>query len=163
MTVVHQSGLITPGHVALWTTTGVIEDGGVIAVSQRNVLASARGVNFNTTNDQPIAIPQRVTAFQLVSVLITNASISLTTAVGGFYPAAGKSGLAIVDPSQNYAGLTTSQTLQQAMLTAFGQNTRLSSVNLGTIAGYMNIWFSLTTAQGAPASADIYLLGVDLS
>lgn len=158
-----QSGLITPGHITIWTTTGVIQDGGTIAVSQRNVLASARSVNFNTTNDQPIAIPQRVTAFQLVGILVTNASASLTTAVGGFYPAAGKSGLPIVAASQNYAGLTTSQTLQQLMLTAFGQNTRLSSVNLGTIAGYMNIWFSLTTPQGAPATADIYLLAVDLS
>lgn len=163
MTVVHQSGLITPGHVALWTTTGVIEDGGTIAVSQRNVLASARGVNFNTTNDQPIAIPQRVTAFQLTGIIVTNASVSLTTAVGGFYPAAGQAGLPIVAASQNYAGLTTSQILTTPMLTAFGQNTRFSSVNLGTIAGFLNIWFSLTTAQGAPASADIYLLGVDLS
>jgi len=155
--------LITPGHLAIWSTTGVIEDGGVVAVSQRNVLASARSVNFNTTNDQPIAIPQRVSAFQLTGILVTNASISLTTAVGGFYPAAAKAGTALVAAGQAYSTLTSSSLLLYPTLTSFGQNTRFSASNLSAIAGLLNIWFSLTTPQGAPATADIYLLGLDLT
>lgn len=147
----------------IWSTTGVAQDGGPIAVSQKNVLASARSVNFNTTNDQPIAIPQRIIAFWLVGILVTNASISLTTAAGGFYPLAAKAGVPIVPANQAYSGLTNSSLLLFPTLSSFGQNTRFSSSNLGTIAGFMNIWFSLTTPQGAPATADIYLLGVDLS
>lgn len=159
---VRQSGLITPGHVVLWSTTGVIQDGGALSAAQQ-VLASIRSVNFNTTVDQPIAIPQRVTAFQLNGIVITNASVSLTTAAGGFYPAASKGGTPIVSAAQAYSTLTTSAKLLQATLASFGSTTRFSSANLGTIGGLLNIWFSLTTAQGVAAIADVYLVGTDLS
>lgn len=162
MTAVQQSGLITPGHVALFATTGVIKDGGALPTSTR-VLGQATSVSFNTTNDNPIAIPQRITAFVLTGILITNASTSLTTAVGGFYPQPAKAGVAIVPASQTYTMLTNSSLLLWAPLSSFGQNTRFSASNLGSIAGYLNIWFSLTTPQGGVASADIYLVGMDLS
>lgn len=162
MTVVQQSGLITPGHVALFATNGVVQDGGALPTSTR-VLAQATGVNFNTTNDQPIAIPQRITAFVLTGILITNASTSLTTAVGGFYPQPAKAGVAIVPAIQTYTMLTNTSLILWATLSSFGQNTRFSNANLGSIAGYLDIWFSLTTPQGGVASADIYLVGLDLS
>lgn len=162
MTTVQQSGLITNGHVAIWSTTGVIQDGGALPAAAR-VLTSIRSANFNTTNDQPMAIPQRVTAFQLTGILVTNASISLTTAAGGFYPMAAKTGTPIVSSAQVYTALTTSAGLLQATLATFGSATRFSSANLGTIAGFLNIWFSLTTPQGAPATADVYLVGIDLT
>lgn len=162
MTVVQQSGLITPGHVALFATNGVVQDGGALPTSTR-VLAQATGVNFNTTNDQPIAIPQRITAFVLTGILITNASTSLTTAVGGFYPQPAKAGVAIVPAIQTYTMLTNTSLILWATLSSFGQNTRFSSANLGTIAGFLNIWFSLSTPQGVPATCDIYLTGLDLS
>lgn len=160
---VQQSGLITPGHVVLWATTGVVQDGGPIAVSQRNVMASYRSASLNTINDQPIPIPQRVVAFQLVGILITNASISLNTAAGGFYPQPGKGGVPIVEATQTYSLLSNSSLLLYATLSSFGQNTRFSSSNLSSIAGYKNVWFSLTTPQGVAATADIYVLGVDLT
>jgi hypothetical protein len=162
MTVVQQSGLITPGHLAIWSTTGVVQDGGTLPAAAR-VLAKGTSYSFNTTNDQPIAIPQRVTAFALTGVLITNASISLTTAAGGFYPQAAKGGVPIVPAIQTYTMLTNSSLLLWATLSSFGQNTRFSAANLGTIAGFLNIWFSLTTAQGAAATGDCYLVGMDLS
>lgn len=159
---IQQSGLVSPGHVALWSTTGVLQDGGVLPVGAR-VLASGRSYSFNTTNDQPIAIPQRITAFTLTGILVTNASLSLTTAVGGFYPAAAKAGVSLVEAAQTYTVLTNSSLLLWMTLSSFGQNTRFSASNLASIAGYLNIWFSLTTAQGAAATADIYVVGLDLS
>lgn len=162
MTTVQQSGLITPGHLAIWSTTGVVQDGGVLPAAAR-VLGSGRSYSFNTTNDQPIAIPQRVTAFSLSGILLTNASISLTTAVGGFYPQPAKAGVPIVPAIQTYTMLTNNSLLLWATLSSFGQNTRFSASNLSAIAGYLNIWFSLTTAQGAAATGDIYLVGMDLS
>jgi len=159
---VQQSGSITAGHIAQWAATGVIQDGGAAPAAQR-VLAAMSGANFNTTNDQPIAIPQRISAFQLTSIVITHASISLTTAVGGFYPAAAKAGTPIVAASQAYSTLTTSDKLLQATLASFGSTTRFSSSTLGSIGGFLQIWLSLTTAQGALASADVYICGIDLS
>jgi hypothetical protein len=162
MGAVQQSGNITPGHPAVWVAPGVIGDGGAALAAQR-VLASLRGANFNTTADQPIAIPQRVTAFALTGIYVTNASLSLTTAVGGFYPQAAKAGTPIVAAAQAYAALNTGDKLLQATLASFGQNTRFSSNNLGTIGGLLQVWFALTTPQGSAATADVYLIGIDLS
>jgi hypothetical protein len=162
MGAVQQSGIITPGHLPVWVAPGVIGDGGAALAAQR-VLASLRGTNFNTTADQPIAIPQRVVAFALTGIYVTNASLSLTTAVGGFYPQAAKAGTPIVAASQVYSALNTGDKLLQATLAAFGSGTRFSSNNLGTIGGLLQVWFSLTTPQSAAATADCYLVGIDLS
>ena len=111
MTVVQQSGLITPGHVPVFATNGVIQDGGALPTSTR-VLAQAA-----------------------------------------------KAGVAI----QTYTMLTNTSLILWATLSSFGQNTRFSNANLGSIAGYLDIWFFLTTPQGGVASADIYLVGLDIS
>lgn len=160
--LVQQSKVVTPGHIAIWSTNGVIEDGGTIGAAQR-VLGSLKSVNFNTTADQPITIPLRVTVFQLTSIIVTNASVNLTTAAGGFYPTTSKGGTAIVSNSQVYSSLTSSSLILNPTLAGAAANTRFSAANLSAIAGFLNIWFSLTTLQGAPATADIYLCGIDLS
>jgi|SRR5208282_6193211 len=160
MNGIQQSGQVTPGHIATWTTDGVIQDGGAAPL---NVIASLRNANFNITSDQPIIIPQSIVAFQLTGIVVTNASISLTTAVGGFYPQSTKGGTPIVASSQAYSALTSANSLMQATLAAFGSGTRFSSANLASIGGLLAIWFSLTTAQGAAATGDIYLLGNNLS
>lgn len=155
---VEQSGQVTPGHAAIFLTTGVIADGGAIPAAAR-VLASLRGASFNQTADQLILIPAAITAFALTGIIVTNATLSLTTAAGGFYPQSGKSGTPIVSAAQVYSSLTTATVLLNATLASYGQNTRFSAVNLPD-AG---IYFSLTTPQGFDCTADIYLLGVDLT
>jgi hypothetical protein len=157
-----QSGNVTPNHAAVWAADGVLKDGGGTPAAQR-VLASLRGANFNTTNDQPIIIPLNFVAFQITGIIITNASISLSAAVGGFYPAASKGGTPIVSAAQTYSTLTTSAGLLQATLAAFGSGTRFSAANLASLGGLLALYFSLTTAQGAVATADIYIVGIDLS
>ncbi len=152
---VEQSGLVTPNHVAMWSTTGVIADGGALPAGR--VIVSGRSLNFNTVNDQPIVFPQWITAFRLANIIITNASISLTTAAGGFYPAASKGGTPIVANTQVYSTLTASSKLLLATLASFGSTTRFSSANLASIGGLLAIYLSLTTAQGAAATADVYL------
>ena len=156
MTTVQQTGSPTPNHVAMWAANGVIQDGGPMPTGR--VIVSGRSINFNTTNDQPIAIPQYITAFRLANIIITNASISLTTAAGGFYPAAAKSGTPLVSAGQTYAALTTANGLMTATLASFGSGTRFSSSTLNSIAGLLNIWFALSTPQGAPVTADIYFI-----
>lgn len=159
---IQQSGQVTPGHLAVWLTTGVQGDGGPIPAASR-VLASLRSADFNATTDQPIAIPKAIVAFQLTGIIVTNASPSLSNAIGGFYPQAGKAGTPIVAASQAYSLLTTPDQLLQATLATFGQQSRFSADNLGSIGGLLQIWLSLTTPQGVLASADVYLMGTDLT
>lgn len=158
MGAVQQSGSVTPGHFVTWVTEGVIRDGGAVPGAQR-VLAAFAGANFNDTGDQPLILPPIMTAFQLTGILITNASISLTTAVGGFYPQAFKAGTAIVAAGQVYSALTSANALLSATLAAGVSTTRYSIANLPD----WRIYFSLTTPQGAEATADLYLIGIDLT
>lgn len=159
---VQQSGNITVGHGAQWLATGVIGDAGSTLAGEK-VLASLRGANFNTTIDQPLVIPSIITAFMLTRIVITNATLSLTTAAGGFYSAASKGGTAIVAAGQAYSTLTTADKLSQATLASFGSTTRFSSSNLGLLGGLLAFYLSLTTGQGAAAQADVYAIGVDLT
>lgn len=153
-----QSGNVTPGHLAAWTTDNVLEDGGTSPAAQK-VLATFRGANFNDTGDQPLVLPSTMTALQITGILVTNASISLTTATGGFYPQASKAGTAIVAASQVYSTLTASSVLLSCTLTGSVATTRYSISNLPD----WKVYFALTTAQGTAATADIYLLGIDLT
>lgn len=153
-----QSGSVTPGHAVKWVTDNVIGDAGSLPAAQK-VLAYLNNASFNSTADQPIILPSSINAFQLTGILITNASISLTTAAGGFYPAASKAGTAIVAASQVYSTLTASTKLLSATLAAAVATTRYSTANLAD----WTIYLSLTTAQGAAATADVYLIGIDLT
>lgn len=119
---------------------------------------SLLGANFNSTSDQaiPISVPSGTYAVEAIAV--SNPSISLTTAAGGFYSAVSKGGVAIVASGQAYSGLTThaANTTGNFLLatistagttTAFQGPTQTSPIS--------TIYFSLTTAQGAAATADI--------
>lgn len=166
MANVQQSGNITPGHLVNWTAPGVIGDAGPLGAMQK-VLQSIRSANFNTTSDQPIILPQAIAAFTLTGIIVTNASVSLTTAQGGIYTAASKGGSAIVASSQAYTSLTTPNVLLNLTLASGVVTTRYSSSNLsvssfGGLAG-LALYLSLTIAQGVAATADVYLIGIDLT
>lgn len=155
---VQQSGNVTNGHLAKWITGGVLADAGPQIVGQR-VLAILQGADFNFTGDQPIVIPSTIQAFQLTGLLITNASESITTAQGGFYPAPSKGGTAIVANTQVYSSLTGSGLLLLATLSSFANTSRFSS----SVLSNNSIYFSLSTPQGSLCNADIYAIGVDLT
>jgi hypothetical protein len=114
------------------------------------LLGALYSANFNVTTDQLIALPYLISgvSFQVRRITARNASVSLTTAAGGVYTAASKGGTAIVANSQAYSGLTTST----------------KSLDLTLAANIVNpastpIYLSLTTAQGAAATADVYVYG----
>lgn len=155
---VEQSGNITPGHVAVWTTTGVIQDGGVLASSQ-NVLASLLSADFNSITDQPLALPSTITAFAVTGIIVCNSAVSLTTAAGGFYPETSKGGTALVAAGQVYSSLSSITALLNCTLAAGIISTRYDRTNVPDWA----IYLSLTTAQGVTATGDCYLLGIDLT
>lgn len=165
--MIQQSGNVTPGHLVTWTTQNVVQDGGAILASQK-VLASLRSADFNTTADQPLVLPSAVTALIVSQIIVTNASTSLTTVLGGFYPGALKQSPPIVDPSQAYAALTNPTIYMNPFLSSYGQTTRFSSTNLPLVLSANNqyalsFYLSLTVPQGTPATADVYIVGLDLT
>lgn len=122
--------------------------------SDIRVLASLRGANMNSTADQPIIIPPQITAWAPTAIWATNVTGSLTLAVGGMYTGAGKSGTALIAGTQIYSTLTGASIILPMTFAAAIVTTRFTA---GTI------YFALTTASGAAATADIYIMGVDLT
>lgn len=107
------------------------------------------GANMNVTTDQAftMALPANV-PFVLQRILVVNPSISLTTAAGGIYTAASKGGTAVVANTQVYSALT-----------AYGKALNLTMAAILEFAAGASPILSLTTAQGAAATADVYLFG----
>lgn len=115
------------------------------------ILGQLLGANMNVTTDQaiPLFIPANI-LFRVSKITVTNASVSLTTAAGGVYTAASKAtgqGI-VVAAAQVYTALTTAG---KALDLTIALNLRLTA---GTL-----LYLSLTTGQGAAATADVYVIG----
>lgn len=116
------------------------------AGAAQGLLGQLLGANLNTTADQ--AIPMTSANYLVTAVVVTNASTSLTTAVGGIYTAAAKGGTAMVGAGQVYSALTGDTVVLP--LTLAVTTTRLTVATL---------YLSLTVAQGAAATADLRVYG----
>jgi hypothetical protein len=128
-----------------------------VADTALNFLGKLIGANMNVTTDQAIALSEygldpAYTKLYVDRIVVTNASVSLTTAVGGVYTAASKGGTALVANTQAYSGLTAATLAIELTLAA--------ARPIITPPG--SVYFSLTTAQGAAATADIYVFGTVL-
>ena len=116
------------------------------------LLGQLISANMNSTDDQQITIFSAPAKFIVRRIVATNASVDLTTAVGGIYPAVSKGGTAVVANSQAYSGLTAA--------TKFVDLTIASGYTSGgDILTVKNLFLSLTTAQGSDATADVYVYG----
>jgi hypothetical protein len=111
--------------------------------------------NFNSTADQSIPVTFPSGTYMVTDIVISNPSISLDTAAGGFYSAASKGGVAIVANSQAYSSLTNST----ANTTGNAIAATIATAGLTTMFTTHTLYFSLTTAQGAAATADIRIYG----
>jgi hypothetical protein len=135
----------------VWVAQSVAAGAAVWRPNTSGVLASLIGANMNVTTDQPLVshIPAGK-AFYISRILMTNVTVSLTTAAGGVYSAAAKGGTVIVAATQAYTALSGTATQALALTLATG-----GTANVFSTAPT----FSLTTAQGAAATADIYMMG----
>jgi hypothetical protein len=114
----------------------------------RVLLGVLKGANFNSTSDQAIPITG-AGKYVITGIRVTNASASLTLAVGGFYAAASKT-TALVGAGQVYTALTaTSKYLDCTLAALVGTDVRTEST----------LYLSLTVAQGSAATADVYIFG----
>lgn len=116
-------------------------------------LFTLKSANMNSTSDQGFAMLGNITSYILVNIFVTNASISLTTAVGGIWTGAGQTGNNLVGAGQAYSSLTSATKLLIPSL-ASGATTNLQSV-----APILH----LVTPQGSSSTADFYAFGMDLS
>lgn len=121
------------------------------ALNQNRLLWSLIGANMNSTADQALTQAFSFTNHIIDRILVTNASLSLSLAVGGFYSAASKGGVAIVANTQVFSALTS--------------NVKTLAATLGNTDLRVNtvMYLSLTTAQGGAATADIYVWGMALT
>ena len=113
------------------------------------LIASAQSVNLNSVGDTVanILVSGRVS---VQSIIVTNASIDLTTAQLAVYTAPAAGGTAV---KSAYA-LTGNTTAAKAIVTAASSTDAITGLNL---------YIRNTTAQGAAATADVFIYGYDLT
>lgn len=131
-----------------WIVQNVV--GGGAPVGQQSadaLLFRATAANFNSTADQALTKVGTFTQYVVSRIVVLNASISLTAAVGGVYTAAAKAGVQVIAAAQTYNGLTSGVSTLTPPLTNTDKRTE---------AG---LFLSLTTPQGAAATADILVYG----
>lgn len=114
------------------------------------LLAVSKGVNVNATGDQATLQIICATTYSVSNVIVTNASVSLTTALAGVFTAPAAGGTAIV---------------ANAALSALTGSTVVSQRTVASTAAQtaQNLYLNVGTAQGAAATVDVYVYGYDLS
>lgn len=119
------------------------------SAGQYGLLGFIKSANMNTTADQLITIipGQGSLTYRIDRITVTNPSISLTLAAGGVYTTTSKGGTAIVAAAQLYSALTAA---------AISLDLTLAINTNRTESG---LYLSLTTAQGAAATADLFVWG----
>ena len=147
-------GTIDYGANAPNTANSILESTAQVGAAVNNALQKdcLYAANFNSTADQAITIHSYSRYYELASISISNASTSLTTAAGGFYTGAAKSGVTLVASSQVYSNLssTTPNTNGSLMFPT------IVGTLVSTYAFNANpIYLSLSTPQGAAATADV--------
>ena len=135
----------------LWICKSAAEGAAVWMPAAGDLLGFKLGLDMNVTTDQQITMVNGGAKFRISKITVLNASIDLTTAAGGVYPSASKGGTAIVANTQVYTALSNSAYAVDLTLVA----TPAKTVYAATQALYL----SLTTAQGAAATADVYVFG----
>ena len=113
------------------------------------LIASAQSVNLNTVGDTVanILVSGRVS---VQSIIVTNASTDLTTAQLAVYTGSAAGGTAV---KTAYA-LTGNTTAAKVVVTAATSTDAVTSTPL---------YIRCTTAQGAAATADVFIYGYDLT
>jgi len=114
------------------------------------LLAVVRGANLNATGDTVLPIIASTT-WSVSNVILTNASVSLSAAAAGVFTAPAAGGTAIV---------------ANAALSAATGPTIVSQRTVASTAAFTatpNLYLNVGTAQGAAATADVFVYGYDLS
>lgn len=114
------------------------------------LLGLYRGVNANAANtDHPIPI-LNAGAYSVFQVVVTGASVSLSTATGGLFSDVAGGGTAIV-ANAALSALTGPTIVNQRTIASTAQRTE------------QTLYWRTGTAQGAAATFDVFVYGYDLT
>ncbi len=114
------------------------------------LLCFAQGVNLNAVGDTFMPFIGNPARSSVKFAVLTNASISLTTAHSSIYPLPAAAGTAIV--ADVALSAATGSTIVKDFTVAS------TAVQSGT-----GLYFRVGTAQGAAATADVYVYGYDFT
>ena len=114
------------------------------------LLASAQSVNLNAVGDTVAKMINDSGYVSVQSVIVANASVDLDTAQMAVYTGAGATGTAI---KSAYA-LSGNSSSAKVVVTAA---TSTDAIDVS------QLYIRCTTAQGAAATADVYIYGYDLT
>lgn len=144
--------LVTQQSVSVVTPVSTPNNPVVQGAQALRLIAVAKGVNANALGDTAMQVIN-ATNWTATTVVLSNASISLTTAAAGIFTAVAAGGTA-VRTNAALSALTASTVTNAAAATA-------AAIALNTTA--QTIYFNVATAQGAAATLDVYVYGYDLS
>lgn len=116
------------------------------------ILGTLLNANMNTTSDQPLFI--LTPRYIIRRITASKPSLSLNLAVGGLYTGPSKGGQLFVPAIQTYLSMTGQHTYQDLTLAAPAQ---------AAVQTKRELYFSLTTPQGVPATMDLLIWGEDLN
>lgn len=117
------------------------------------VLYRLIGADMNSIADQAFEKLHDYTEYTIQGIRANRASVNMTTAAGGIYTGAAKSGITLVAGTQVYTTLSTS---------AKGLGLTIIQADTNGVLTVDPI-LSLTTAQGVAATADFYITGWGIS
>lgn len=138
-----------PNTVAVVTPVNTQTNPGPQGLNALRLIAVARGINANATGDTIMPVIN-AGSYSVQQVVLTNASISLTTAAAGIFTAAAAGGTAI---------------RANAALSALTSSTVVSAAAPATTAVQtaQNLYFNVATAQGAAATLDCFVYAYDVT
>lgn len=142
---------VTASTVATLTPVNTLTNPGPQGLNSLRLLASGRGVNVNATGDVAVLPIINAASWVAATVVLTNASVSLTTALAGIFTAAAAGGTAIKSNAA-LSGLTAATVVSAA-----------AAANVTTAFTVQNIYVNVGTAQGAAATLDVFVYGYDLT
>lgn len=151
--MVVQSGLVTPTHLASWTTDGVVQDAGVqFSNAYGKFVSPIIAVNFNLANNDnpiPINLPTGYTRYRIEQIIISGATASLSTATCGVFTGTGVTGVAIVTSG---TAITVAQ--QPADTNLNMQSLGVNNQNTMALSDPV-IYFRTQNAEGIAAQANV--------
>jgi hypothetical protein len=141
----------TPSQVAVLVPVNTSIKPVEVGANDQRLLAVARAVNVNGVGDAAVMPVINAGVWNITTVLFTNASISLTTALAGLFtaPAAGGTGIVANAALSALTGPTvvSARTVTNTTVAFTGQN----------------LYLNVGTAQGAAATMDVFVYGYDLT
>lgn len=150
------TGSPTFNAVTLTTDLTVANGGTGVSNGAAVCLGYLKGINLNATGDNSITLtlPTGITSYrvQLVRIHNVGTTASLTTAQAGVFTGAGGTGTTIVTA-------TALSSLTQNTINTAGAALDLTVVPTNAFFNHTTMFFRVTVAQGAAATADVYIYG----